>query len=771
MELLTLLKPRQLGFIYDESHPFKPDNPEIKCVFVPPYVQYNPPIFCPFALIVRNNIKGEEWNKNTYNVIARVVSNKQLWSLYAHINEILNFDIIKTVLFTISPYNRAYIIGDATECSKELKQYISIGSKTPYKDFHYILNLENCTYRYAYSILIINKNETYKPYIKDLTQFEIIIDYNTDNQYNYRYVYTFYNPDVKVYTNKPLFSLLDRYTELQTLKLKPISLRDRPNRRANLIKQFESQRLPYEIVYGFDGQCCNVDMFPPNDVAIRTGKKLYTIHCGKETFIYDPTIRLNGNPLTYGEIGCSVAHLRAYDTINENTDTLTLIFEDDAHLDNYERFFYTLRQLPPADSFDIVYLHNEATWWAPIMDTAINDCYYQTKKGTSVNLCLALLLTPNAKRIINYYHQLIQQQSLVQPLPSKYKFICLISDDLISHSARANLLRGIAPFIRNISTQHLPSHINEVTSEAKEKKKFSYDKPIHYFTDVLIKDCNDMWTGLGNQMFQYACGKLLSLKMKKDLVGNKNGCKLYVAFDNIEIDNIKSNKEYIEMKEKINHTIVDDILKPNNEKYKDKNIIISGYFQNSKYYKEYEMIVQEMFKFKNDIQIQANQTIQSIKNTYPDHDLVAVHIRRRDFKGETCEFLYDLYTPQTLLPKLEYFNSVQTKPFVYVIFSNDIQEVIEIFTPLFKEINKPFVFINTPSSQLGPHKNGCLELCIMKECDHFIISASSYSWWGAYLCKNKNKIVISPKIWYNPKRDDVNLLDTSMIACDDWIQI
>ena len=53
---------------------------------------------------------------------------------------------------------------------------------------------------------------------------------------------------------------------------------------------------------------------------------------------------------------------------------------------------------------------------------------------------------------------------------------------------------------------------------------------------------------------------------------------------------------------------------------------------------------------------------------------------------------------------------------------------------------------------------------LMSKCRHNIIANSSFSWWGAWLNQNKEKIIVAPSKW-------IRYAKTPDIWCEGWVSL
>ena len=225
-------------------------------------------------------------------------------------------------------------------------------------------------------------------------------------------------------------------------------------------------------------------------------------------------------------------------------------------------------------------------------------------------------------------------------------------------------------------------------------------------------------SGLGNQMFMVAA--TIGLAKKHNTIAKFQ-------------DPLSNFKKYLYNLNPLTHLDTISIgYRERSHNYNEipftENMQLNGYFQSEKYFKH----------CRNDI-IKLFGTNESKINK------TSIHIRRGDYLDNPNDF--------PTLP-LNYYTSNMTVNKEYLLFSDDI--------PWCKE-----AFKNYNNIEYSTNKTALEDIKLMSRCEHNIIANSTFSWWGAWLNQNPNKIIIAPKLWFGPGLKHVNTKD---IIPNEWIK-
>jgi hypothetical protein len=251
--------------------------------------------------------------------------------------------------------------------------------------------------------------------------------------------------------------------------------------------------------------------------------------------------------------------------------------------------------------------------------------------------------------------------------------------------------------------------------------------------------------GLGNQMFQISKAICESRKYNIDVKFRKfssigmEGRQPTSYFNNI-LRNIPFTDDVI-IAERIYEPSWDyntiDISNVND------NIEFWGYYQSSKNFNGYDEYIKSLFSLTEDF-------TEKIKKKYPNVfniNSVSIHVRRGDYLNisNVLPVIDKSYIDKSL-------ELIPEKSHIF-IFSNDKNWVREN--------------LNYDNVTIVDDLEDYEELWMISLCNHNIISNSSFSWWGAFLNKHKDKKVLCPSVWFGPdgekKWDD--------IYESDWIKI
>jgi len=276
--------------------------------------------------------------------------------------------------------------------------------------------------------------------------------------------------------------------------------------------------------------------------------------------------------------------------------------------------------------------------------------------------------------------------------------------------------------------------------------------------------------GLGNQMFQYSFYRSLQSK----------GINVYADlsdFEDYPLHNGYELERIFKLTVRTPSKFILNLFKPNQTKWifrklkrvldlkktyrveemefrfdpsflSDTNKYYFGYWQNEGYFRDIADQIKQDFIFPKIVDIENETILQKITNTQS----VSIHVRRGDYLkdpllGNVCNL--DYYEEAILN-----INS-KTKDAQFFVFSDDVawcRQNLKLENVSYIDLNKG--------------KNSYIDMQLMSNCKHNIIANSSFSWWGAWLNNNTNKVVIAPGKWVN------NLASDDIDICPkNWIKL
>ena len=284
------------------------------------------------------------------------------------------------------------------------------------------------------------------------------------------------------------------------------------------------------------------------------------------------------------------------------------------------------------------------------------------------------------------------------------------------------------------------------------------------------KLCVEISENLGNQLFMYAHAYALSKKLGRELyIDNESAYLKKKSVGSYRLDRFNISSKIIQKKYKFlsifqyfkkKYISKLDYFKKNKFFYTERKdgykktcyyddqdlnrninslIYVRGHFESEKYFLNYRKSILKEFSFKNAKQYQDNRYYKYILS----NNVIAITIRQNRFNERNYSQKNNLYLKNKsdiflkkqimyIQKAVNYFKTKVKNP-KFLIWSND-------FYNLDKYFNNNFLFVNNSNGN-----KDLTDLYLLTQCKYFIISPSTFSWWGAWLSKRKNKICVRPK--------------------------
>lgn len=253
--------------------------------------------------------------------------------------------------------------------------------------------------------------------------------------------------------------------------------------------------------------------------------------------------------------------------------------------------------------------------------------------------------------------------------------------------------------------------------------------------------------GLGNQMFQYAFYKCLAQRnggepradTARYLFSNSREFLLDTVFPNVVLNKIVPGgfgSEYL------SHPLLMEEFRGESlpPAQADMSVLdikkgyFRGFWQRHQFAKMAEKTLRQDLTFRD----KDDRELKALAEKVRMGTTVSVHVRRGDYMSAVCRSIFGGICDAAYYERAVSYIRNHVSSASFLIFTEDSEWVRE-------NLNIPESTIVT--GDMFEDYEDWYDMYLMSLCTHNIIANSTFSWWGAWLNSNQNKIVVAPKRW------------------------
>ena len=263
-----------------------------------------------------------------------------------------------------------------------------------------------------------------------------------------------------------------------------------------------------------------------------------------------------------------------------------------------------------------------------------------------------------------------------------------------------------------------------------------------------------MQGGLGNQLFQYSFAKYVGLLSKKRVYFDTFWYRVRRRYQfalSIENFNVRLNKFPVSVAKHYGQAafaakllggkalnffpvrVTDDNFSEGIVTV-NRHVVLDGYWEDFSLFEGFRNEILSEYTPKKNLGKSSEEFCREISKT----DSVSVHFRGGQYLSDpSIRNLYADLSRSYYVKAMEMMERSIGQPRFY-IFTNDIPEARKAFSGM-----ERVTVVDNESPDFE-------HLYLMSQCKHSIIANSTFSWWGAWLNRNPNKVVVAPKQWFSP---------------------